>query len=238
VTTPKVQIGEIRAGASLTIPYSITNVTGSSVVGEFNVTSSDADSAWFAIKPDISAQIAGGATQQTSVTITPPKSAAPKSYTFRLRVSQAGNGNADFDEAPAVTFTITPPPPPDRRWLWIVVAAVVVAAVIGVVAYLVFGKQTSAWCKPGDWASTYGTVHLTCQGSTASGTYGNGTLSGTANGNQLSGTFHLGRPTAREFVEGGVFQFVSSADGHSFTGTWSYGTALSPTPNPWSGTRP
>lgn len=235
MTTPNVQIGEIRGGSSSTIAYSITNVTGSPVVGEFNVTSSDADAAWFAIKPDVSAQIGAGATQQTSITITPSKSAAPKSYTFRLRVSQAGNGNADFDESPAVTFSVMAQPKPKMNWLVIVIAVAVLAVVIGVVAFLAKPKQTSIWCEPGDWASTYGPVHLTCNGSTATGTYGLGTLSGTVAGDQISGTFVNTRTIAGV---PGVFRFASAADGHSFTGTWSYGGTMSPVPLPWNGTRP
>lgn len=70
----------------------------------------------------------------------------------------------------------------------------------------------------------------TQSGQTVTGNYykGSASLQGTQSGNTLTGTFH-------EPDGSGLFTFVMSDDGNSFTGTW--GVKAGQTGGSWNGTR-
>lgn len=81
----------------------------------------------------------------------------------------------------------------------------------------------------GNWLHNFGTLSITQNGASVTGTYfnaftgGNGTVAGTVVGNHLTGTWQIGGS--------GTLEFTLSGDGKRFNGTWN-GT------NKWCGARP
>lgn len=104
-------------------------------------------------------------------------------------------------------------------------------AALAVVLLLVTATSAAAATWTGTWNTSYGELKLTEQGSSVTGNYfwagGPGSLSGTASGQTLSGRFSDPSGT-------GPLEFTMSADGLSFTGSWSYDSGGNGT---WTGTR-
>ncbi len=82
----------------------------------------------------------------------------------------------------------------------------------------------------GDWVNNFGTMHLTQNGSSVTGTYNQlfygmpGTIAGTVSGNDFTGTYSIGSGA-------GSVELRLSNDGKRFTGHWEE-------TNDWCGARP
>ncbi|MBI3211028.1 MAG: LamG domain-containing protein [Candidatus Solibacter usitatus] len=83
----------------------------------------------------------------------------------------------------------------------------------------------------GRWNTEYGPLTITQTGASVTGVYPNfsGTIAGTVAGNILTGTWTQG-------TQNGGIRFVQSADGNSFTGTFTCAANCQSGGN-WSGTR-
>ena len=83
------------------------------------------------------------------------------------------------------------------------------------------GTWTTKWSTGGS-----ATMTLTQSGSAVTGTYthDSGQIQGTVTGGVLSGTWSEA-PTRQPDADAGEITFTLSADGHSFTGAWHYGSS-------------
>lgn len=91
-------------------------------------------------------------------------------------------------------------------------------------------KPAADWA--GTWETNFGTMSLTQNGTSVTGSYAyqSGSINGTVSGNTLTGTWV-------ETDDRGTFSFTLSADGKSFSGSWK---ETSPNPNQggsWNGSR-
>ena len=96
-------------------------------------------------------------------------------------------------------------------------------------------SATASWA--GTWDTDYGVMVLTQTASAVSGTYtwDGGKIAGTASGGVLSGKWSES-PSYEPPSDAGDMEFRMSADGNSFTGTWSYGYGTEKIYH-WSGKR-
>ena len=94
------------------------------------------------------------------------------------------------------------------------------------------GKYT--W--EGQWDSNWGKMVLTQKGSTVTGNYthDSGRIEGVASGNKMTGTWSEA-PSYVPDKDAGDIEFIMSADGSTFSGSWGYGSNLSG--GDWTGSK-
>ncbi|OQB13027.1 MAG: hypothetical protein BWY15_01991 [Firmicutes bacterium ADurb.Bin193] len=94
------------------------------------------------------------------------------------------------------------------------------------------GKYT--W--EGQWDSNWGNMVLTQSGNTVTGTYthDSGRINAVVSGNKLTGTWSEA-PSYSPDNDAGDIEFVMSADGTTFSGSWGYGSNLSG--GSWTGSK-
>jgi len=107
------------------------------------------------------------------------------------------------------------------------------------------GKATATPGTPatatfaGAWATNFGTLTVTVNGTAAAGTYthDSGKVTATASGRLLTGTWSES-PTYAGPKDAGTFTLTLSADGKSFTGSWKYADGSTSANQPyWNGKR-
>src|SRR5512136_2248407 len=96
-----------------TVSFTVSNTSANTVHARARVTPGDTSILpWFTIDGKISRVLDPAGTEQYSVLITVPPTAAPKDYTFNLLVVDESLPDENFTEGPAVKLTVPPPPPP------------------------------------------------------------------------------------------------------------------------------
>jgi hypothetical protein len=172
-------------------------------------------------------------TQQYTVQVAVPPEAAPGTYTFRFDEVGTANPDEELTRGPEVAFAVPapPPPPPPRKpfpiWIPIVAGVVILLVIIGVIVVLFLNRSANF---AGAWVQNFGTMNITQNGSTITGTYlnqftgVNGTLDGSVSGKVLTGAWH-------ELGNQGTVQLTMGEGDKTFTGVWN-GV------NPWCGAKP
>lgn len=138
VTTPSARLRALKPGESIEVPYTVANVSAGARRGSFSVKAKESEAAgWYSIKGAPSADFSAGATQQVTVVVSPPPTAAPKeTYSFHLFVGLSGQEDTDFADGQDVTFAVTAGERKPFPW-WIVIAAVVLLAIVAGVVKVV-----------------------------------------------------------------------------------------------------
>ncbi|HEY1656502.1 MAG TPA: hypothetical protein VGF86_15475 [Candidatus Tumulicola sp.] len=136
VTTPNVQLGTLKAGASVEVTHMVANITGGVRRGSYSVVTRDEGTAgWYSIKGETSSEFSANASKPVTVVIAPPASAPPKDgYRFHLVVGIEPQADVEFDNGPDVTFGVAAGKRP-FPWLYVVLGIIVLAIVIGIGVY-------------------------------------------------------------------------------------------------------
>jgi len=141
--TERVKLDDTR---SAEVAFTVTNQGERVARAVFDIrTGNGVETAWFTID-DPQRSIRPGASVPYPVRIAVPAQVSPGSYEFEARVCPP-------DAAPEENFVLSrrvlievpaPPAPPKRKWPWwlLAIAAAVLAAVIGVVTWLVWPADT------------------------------------------------------------------------------------------------
>ncbi len=176
---------------------------------------------WLTLEGANERDFAVAATEQFTVHIAAPPEAVPGTYTFRLDEVDVALPDEGLTTGPSVNFDVPqppPPPPPPPKipwWVWLVIGGVVLLVIIGIVAFLLL-RQPDAARFDGQWATNFGTMTLTHDGSKLNGTFHNGfdntngTLTGSVAGNDFTGSW-LGNGS-------GALQMTLAADKNTLDG--------------------
>ena len=141
ITTPTQSVKLDQAGKG-TAAFTVTNISGAADRGMGRVVpQGSAKAEWLTIAGNAERDFTPNGVNQYDVNIALPPGAPPGSYSFRFDMSSAlRRTGEEYDEGPTVKFEATPIGKDGPKW-WIWVAAVVVLAVLGVGAWLVFGRK-------------------------------------------------------------------------------------------------
>ncbi|MGR9045863.1 MAG: PASTA domain-containing protein [Gammaproteobacteria bacterium] len=118
-----------------TVVFNVTDITGQEAkLGVKVIADAPAQDDWFTLQTDSIWKLGANATDQITVNINVPDSAAPGKYNFRLMVYSVSMPGELFTKGETVCCEVkeivVPPPPPPFRW-WLVAVAVVVLALGG-----------------------------------------------------------------------------------------------------------
>jgi PASTA domain len=136
--------------------FTVTNVSGRTLRGRARLETPDPAAApWLSIEGDAERDFPVTTTQQPTqqytVDLAVPDTAAPGSYSFRLDEVGVQNPDEQYGRGPTVAFEVPkpPPPPPEIPWWkripWWVFAAIAAAVLViaGVVAFLLLRNITT-----------------------------------------------------------------------------------------------
>lgn len=132
------------------LQLTVRNVADRTQTARISVEPSDGDVAWFAIEGAaptalqfVEKDFDAGVTQTVAVTVKVPPDAAPKTYSFRVKVTAEADPDNDFTEGPAVSLVVPPltvkPPARPFPWWAVAIAVLFVVIVIGAAVFFLRG---------------------------------------------------------------------------------------------------
>lgn len=128
--------------------FNVKNSQGARIrVGTQIAPADPAQAGWLTVEPPAERDLDPDTMTQVTVNIQVPESAPPGRYSYRLRVFDPDNPGEKYTDGESVYFEIVKKEPvviPDgggnKRWIWYVVAAVVLAGIVGVVIKVLTDK--------------------------------------------------------------------------------------------------
>lgn len=132
------------------LQLTVRNVSDRAQTARISIEAADGDAAWFAIEGAaptalqfVERDFDGGATQTVAVAVKVPPDAAPRTYSFRVKVTAEADPDNDFTEGPAVSLVVPPltvkPPARPFPWWAVAVAVLFVIIVIGAAVFFLRG---------------------------------------------------------------------------------------------------
>lgn len=133
ITTPSTT-AKLDATRKAEVAFTATNASTQPLKGRARVVAlGSARPEWFTIDGDAERPFAAGGTQQYTVRVNVPASAAPGKYTFQLKIAAVENPDELYGEGPQIAFEV--PKPVQKAtpipWLWIIIAIVVLLVLLG-----------------------------------------------------------------------------------------------------------
>ena len=135
------------------VAFTATNASSQPLKGRARVVPlGNAKAEWFAVDGDAERPFAAGGTQQYTVRINVPASAAPGKYTFQVKMTAPVNPDELYGEGPQVSFEVLKPPVKTTPipWMWIIIAvvALLVMGGGGFVAFQIISSKATASADP------------------------------------------------------------------------------------------
>lgn len=145
ITAPSSSI-TLDASRKASAPFTVSNISGRSLRGRVQVSAdTPSTAAWLTLVEDTERQYGTGSSQQYSVMIAVPPTAAAGNYNFTLTALDVSNPDDSLVKGPNVTITVPAAEPVKKPFPWWIVILVVVfiVAIIGIILAINSSNQAT-----------------------------------------------------------------------------------------------